>query len=291
MELAHCLFGDSPPRRGGACVVALVGAGGKTSALFALAEELAAPAAGPRTRILVTTTTNIVDPRVETGRRFGHFRLEPRLAAGSWQEGGGFLPPGFAPFEPGITVLASDTMTGCAKLRGIDPRSIPCLAPLADYIIVEADGSRGLSVKAPADHEPVMPEGADMVIGIVGLDCLGAAMGPGTVHRSELFGPLAGIKPGEPIAAGHLAALAASKDGLFKSAPEGARRVLLLNKAELLGAAGLDALAVALDRGPRPLADLVIACSLAAPSNRVLARLGAAGPARARGPARAGEER
>ena len=71
MRLAEALEPFLPPVAGGA-VTALVGAGGKTSALFCLAAELM----DAGTRVLVTTTTHIHDPRHEAGRPPLRVRLE-----------------------------------------------------------------------------------------------------------------------------------------------------------------------------------------------------------------------
>jgi probable selenium-dependent hydroxylase accessory protein YqeC len=120
------------------------------------------------------------------------------------------------------------------KLLGVSPSAIDALADLFDLVLVEADGSRGLPIKAPASHEPVLPGSSALVIGVIGLDALGKPMAGGTVHRPELFGPLVGCAPGEAITAAHLARLVASPDGLFKGAPEGSLRVVLLNKADLV---------------------------------------------------------
>ena len=57
-------------------LVSIVGAGGKTRVLFELGEDLANR--GPD--VLLTTTTNIFDPRGEPGRRFDQVLLEADLA-------------------------------------------------------------------------------------------------------------------------------------------------------------------------------------------------------------------
>ena len=116
-----------------------------------------------------------------------------------------------------------------------------------------------------------MPAGTDLVLGCVGLDCLGAPIAAGTVHRHELFARLVGAAPGEAITAAHLAALATAQDGLFKAAPPSARRIVVLNKADLLPAGRLDAVLDAFDGASRAGIDLVAACRFAAPSDRVVA--------------------
>ncbi len=131
---------------------------------------------------------------------------------------------------PGITLLVSREADEPGKVKGIHPSWIPALRPAWDFVLVEADGSRRLPLKAPGDHEPVLPPGTDLVVGVVGLDGLGRPMDGRTVHRPERFTRVTGCEPGAPIAWEHLVALVRHPDGLFKGAP--AARVLLLNKVD-----------------------------------------------------------
>ena len=43
----------------------------------------------------------------------------------------------------------------------------------ADFVLVEADGSRQLPLKAHASHEPVIPKEANTVLVVIGIDGLG----------------------------------------------------------------------------------------------------------------------
>ncbi|PKL09356.1 MAG: putative selenium-dependent hydroxylase accessory protein YqeC [Spirochaetae bacterium HGW-Spirochaetae-7] len=198
--------------------IAAVGGGGKTGLLFSLADSLA----DRGLRVALTTTTHIMDPRKENGRRFDRVVL------------GGENAEAFGSLDPGITIIATGVNDATGQLLGIHPSRVAGLLLSYDAVLVEADGSKRLPVKAPAAHEPVMPTCATLVLGLVGLDCIGKPMDGRTVHRPEFFGPLVGCATGEPITAIHLRALAASPEGLFKGAPEGAIRVLVLNKADVL---------------------------------------------------------
>jgi probable selenium-dependent hydroxylase accessory protein YqeC len=255
------------PGPAGRGVIALVGAGGKTSALFGLGEELALGA--PGAAVLLTTTTHIYDPRLEPGRGFDRLALEPALEAPA-QGGAGPCP---LPGGPGRLVLAAREEPGTGKLKGIHPSRVSGLARAWDWVVVEADGAKQRPVKAPAGHEPALPPVAGLVLGFVGLGCLGRPMDAAAVHRPERFGPVTGCAPGAPIGLEHLAALAASPQGLFKDAPSGARRVLALNQADLCGLAPGELLA-AFRALAGPGVDLVLVCSLQdpRPEARVLAR-------------------
>lgn len=258
MRLADALAPLLPGPAG--AVIALVGAGGKTSALFALGAELGPPA-------LLTTTTHLYDPRREPDRDYDRLVLDAALA--------GPAPSGSpCPLAPDgrRVVLAALAEPGTGKVRGIHPSWVPALAAAWPWIIVEADGAKRLPVKAPAGYEPVVPETADLVLGCVGLSCLGRPMDAASVHRPECFAPAAGCPPGAAIAPEHLAALVRSPLGLFKGAPPQARRVLVLNQADR-SPLDPDALRAALDRcGPLGV-DRVLVCALGGPrpDARVLA--------------------
>jgi probable selenium-dependent hydroxylase accessory protein YqeC len=213
-------------KAGGGVVAAFVGAGGKTTAIFALARL----AADEGLSVAVTTTTRIYDPRDEVGRPFDGVVVEPLL--GQAEASGTGLPEAAAPRPGGILVLASGRDEKEGKLIGIDPSRCPDLAAAFDLVLVEADGSRGLPVKAPAGHEPVLPAGAGLVFGFIGLDCLGKPASTEVIHRLDRFLSVTGADPGSTIAPAHLGRLAGHPEGLFKSAPAGALRVVVLNKAD-----------------------------------------------------------
>jgi probable selenium-dependent hydroxylase accessory protein YqeC len=207
-------------------VVALVGGGGKTSAMFALGRLFARRGL----RVLATTTTRILDPEMASereGRLFGKVIMLGDPASSEGRE---------ALISAGNPLVLGARREG-EKLYGVDPAAIDVVAELFDIVLVEADGSRGLPIKAPASHEPVVPASSCIVIGVVGLDALGRPMDERVVHRPELFGPLVGCAPGEMITVAHVARLAASPLGLFKGAPATARCIVLLNKADLIAPA------------------------------------------------------
>jgi len=204
---------------GGAGVVAFVGAGGKTSALF----RLAGTRMDQGRRVLITTTTHLLDPRTEANRPALNLILRPDMEAP-------YRSASLPEAPPGLAVLLSREAEPPGKMRGLHPSWIPALRAVWDLILVEADGSKGLPVKAPAAHEPVIPPGSDLVVGVVGLDCLGRPMDGRTVHRPEHFGLVTGCPMGAPITWDHLEALVRHPEGLFKQA-EGSRAILF-NKAD-----------------------------------------------------------
>ena len=199
-------------------LISLVGAGGKTSLMFALAGELAL--AGQR--VLITTTTHIFRPPGEVILEPDPSALEERLSG--------------RPIPGEAIVLAGEEnpSAGGPKLAGLGEEAVDDLwmADVAEYILVEADGAKKRPIKAPRPHEPVVPRQTTVIIGVIGLSALGREADQETVFGFEEFKAITGIEPGTPIRPEHAASLITLPQGLFKSAPPEAMRVVLLNQAE-----------------------------------------------------------
>lgn len=201
--------------------VAIVGGGGKTSLLFALAEDLRLHG-----RPVVTGTTTKVRHREA-------LRAETTVFAG---------PDGIRPGDiPGMLgrfghVFVAQDLPGTGKVAGISSAFADALFgfPGVRYLILEADGSAGRPLKAPAGHEPVIPSSASLVIAMMGLEALGKRLEADTVFRVNLFEQLTGLSPGSKLTPRNLAGVFRHPGGLFKGAPPAARRVAFLNKLDLL---------------------------------------------------------
>lgn len=150
-------------------VTALIGGGGKTTCMYALAQELSADA-----KVIVCTSTHIfppehlpclVSPEVEEVRQA--LLRKNTVCIGTNSKEGKFGAPNL-PFS--------------------------VLAELADYVIVEADGSRGRPLKAHASHEPVIPENADQAILLLGISGIGKSILE-AAHRPELYSERLGVSP------------------------------------------------------------------------------------------------
>jgi probable selenium-dependent hydroxylase accessory protein YqeC len=121
------------------------------------------------------------------------------------------------------------------KLDGLDPARVAGLRAHADLVLVEADGARGRSLKVPAEHEPVIPPAATVVIVVAALDVLGRPLDAETVHRLELVASAAGVAIGTTVDAGVVAAALGGAGSYPSRIPAGARAVVFLNKADLPG--------------------------------------------------------
>ena len=160
-------------------LTAIIGGGGKTTLLYALARELSKMA-----RVIVCTTTHIFPP--------AHL---PCLETDSAEA---------------VRAALEKTNCVCVGTRGEDGKlsapklSFETLLPLADYIFVEADGSKHRPLKAHAAHEPVLPKEADQTILVLGVTGLGKPIRE-AAHRPELYAQKLGVTEDE-IASPALAA-------------------------------------------------------------------------------------
>ncbi|MHB1391589.1 MAG: selenium cofactor biosynthesis protein YqeC [Clostridia bacterium] len=198
-------------------MICLVGAGGKTSAMFRLARELSSKGK----KILATTTTAIYYPEQS---QYDEMIISEEESLELFDNIS----------NCGITILGR-TISSEGKLFGVSPKFLDAifLEGIFDYILVEGDGSRGKPVKAPAEYEPVIPSLTAKLIGLIGLDCVGKEVCMDNVHRPEFFCSLLDCSEGDIIDAELVQRLILHKYGLFKAAPANAQKYLVLNKAEV----------------------------------------------------------
>jgi molybdenum cofactor cytidylyltransferase len=201
-------------------VVALVGGGGKTSAMFRLARETVA-AGG---RAITTTTTRIFAAQIQ---------LSPAHvpAAAVTPE---HLLAALARHGQVLVIGETDPVTGKAEGVTLDLfRRLRAWCP-GTVVLNEADGSRMRPFKAPAEHEPVIPVETTLVVPMVGADIFGQPLDAEHVHRPELVSALSGAPPGRPITPAVVARVLAHAEGGRKGVPPGARVIAVINKVERL---------------------------------------------------------
>ena len=164
-------------------LVALCGAGGKTSLLYALGREWRAQ----KEKVVLTTTTHI------------EAQMPPDCAL--WD----------APDEEALLSLwraGSLPVAGRPagwKLRGPSDEMWALLRARADRIIVEADGAACHPVKYPAVWEPVIPQYTDRVLVLCGLTALDRPLRE-VCYRADLA-LQKGVLPDGPLTGADLAAL------------------------------------------------------------------------------------
>lgn len=198
-------------------LIALVGAGGKTTTMFILAEALRARGK----KVLVTTTTAIYYPE---DSQFDEIFLVENLENSNFEK----------VTTPCICILGKEVSEE-GKLLGVSKSEIDKIfkEDIFDYILVEGDGSKKRAIKAPADHEPVIPSLTTKVIGVIGMDAYDKQINVDNVHRVSEFCEVTKSKIGDIIDLKVLENLIKHPQGLFKSTPIQAKKYLLLNKVNI----------------------------------------------------------
>jgi probable selenium-dependent hydroxylase accessory protein YqeC len=193
-------------------VAAFVGAGGKSSAMLTVADELAQAGmnvlVAPTTKMLVSEAQR-VGPLV-TSEDAGELRMKAKEALSNAASG----------------VVVGSGLLSKSRVGGVEPADISTLAPLADVMLVEADGSRRRLIKGTADHEPVLPDAATLVVAVGSIHAFGAPVDQEHVHRPELFSRLTGVGAGQSITARAFAQAIAK--GSLRNVPDNARTAALI---------------------------------------------------------------
>ncbi|MBF0551825.1 MAG: putative selenium-dependent hydroxylase accessory protein YqeC [Deltaproteobacteria bacterium] len=203
-------------------MICLVGAGGKTTLMFALARHLARSGH----RVVTTTTTKIFSPEDQQS---------PAVIL--VDEVKDFRPAVHRALAHGGHVTLAARFLAEGKLAGLDPEFLCRLYEdgVVDYLIIEADGAAGRSIKAPAVHEPVIPAKATLAIPLVGLDAVNRPIDDSLVFRLDHFCSVVGKSRGQIITPADVAYLLTSPQGSLKNIPPRSRVIPFLNKSDLPG--------------------------------------------------------
>lgn len=117
------------------------------------------------------------------------------------------------------------------KICGYDPSIPKTFLKEYDVVLVEADGSRRLPVKMPESFEPVVPDGADLVIAVAGAFAIGKPLET-VCHRAALAEAFLKVKGDHLLTETDLIAMLTSEKGQKKQVSCEYR--YLINQADLL---------------------------------------------------------
>lgn len=129
-------------------VISFTGAGGKTS----LIRRLACEGRERGLKVLVVTTTHMFRPK-----QYGVLTRSKGDVRRMLQ-------------NESIAVVGKEA--GELKITFVGTWFYEQICPLADLVLVEADGSRRLPLKVPGVNEPVVPKNSHMVLSVLGLSAL-----------------------------------------------------------------------------------------------------------------------
>lgn len=175
-------------------VIAVVGAGGKSTTTFSVAFALAALGR----RVVVSTTTKM--GRDQTG---GLTATPPNPSA-----------VGAALTGPGVCLVVQHPDPTSPKVVGPPTNWFDELAAsgLVDAIVLEADGARRRNAKAPGPHEPVLPSATTHVLAVLGADALDRVI-EDQGHRPMRIAAAAGCGPYDLLTAERASRLVTSEIG------------------------------------------------------------------------------
>ncbi|WP_346884856.1 selenium cofactor biosynthesis protein YqeC [Clostridium sp. UBA4395] len=212
--------------------ISIVGAGGKTTLMFILAEELK-----KRGRVLITTTTKIHLPK---RNQYNCLILKDSFEDYINEESKYILNGNEVYVYYGDISKTNESdgeihVYGSSvnienKVIGIDDKSISNILNNYDYILIESDGAKEKTLKAWKEDEPVVSNFTSTTIGVLSGEALNLKIDDGNIHRIDEFLKLINKSVGDSINEEDLLGLIFKKEGLFKNSK--GRRILFINKVE-----------------------------------------------------------
>jgi len=209
MELKRAFRLPNYPR------LALVGAGGKTTALFQLAREISPP-------LIVTAATHLAVDQIQLA--------DTHIILQSIEDTNQLHDLSFS----GVLLL-----TGPIEGERTAGLSLEILSWVREYcgyhslpLLIEADGARRRPLKGPAEHEPPIPPYVDTVVVVAGLSGLGKPLTAEWVHRPERFATLSELSLREPITPAAFSQVLNHPNGGLKNIPPNARPICLLTQTD-----------------------------------------------------------
>lgn len=201
-------------------LISIVGAGGKTTTMYTLASELAQRGK----RVITTTTTQIFYPQ--------QGETDTLIVAAE-------TPILLKKIDAAWKLHKRITVTGVPiridKLGGLQPEQPYelLIKSGADAVIVEADGARHLMIKAPAEHEPVIPPQTNVALLLMSAGAINQPLSAEIAHRPEQIARVTGISLGDRLSPAVIAKLMISEQGALKHIPETAAAYLLITHAAM----------------------------------------------------------
>ena len=194
-------------------VVSCVGAGGKKSTMFRLAEAHAG-------RVGITATA--------------HIEFFPKtLDATNYIADENDLLEAIKNDQNSNRIAFAKPSERFGRRSGISVESVQAFREAGnfDLMVIKADGARGRFIKAPAEHEPAIAAATDTVITVVSAKVIGMSLNDEIAHRVEQLSAVCGLAEGDEIKTSHIARLLSSPSGSLKNT-ESKRIIPLINMVD-----------------------------------------------------------
>ena len=186
-------------------IVSLVGAGGKTTVMYQLAEHFAKLGK----KVLATTTTHIFQPACNFAESVAEVE---------------------ALWHAGCYAVVGNIEAGTGKLTQLSEDVLEDYCRVADLVLIEADGAKRLPCKAPAENEPVLLPASDTVIAVMGLDALHQPISE-VCFRLEKVQEVLAVTPEHCLTEEDAVKLLFSEQGAFKNVGQ-RNYFIVLNKCD-----------------------------------------------------------
>jgi len=247
-------------------VVSIIGSGGKTTLMYRLAKELV-----QQNKKVITTTTTKIYPPMRT--QSPYIYLCDKRGIEPLRKQGQPLLKKLDKYQQ-ITLAAGKNNEN--KLVGLDPEIVDNLADnllkngKLDYILVEADGAKGKSLKGyrienpksdlttlklhqvkirnlstealakvdpqTAIVEPVIPKSSKLCVLVLGWDILEKPLNERYVHRAKILSKLIHAKMNTKISISTLIDALCLPEGYISRVPSKCKLIIFINKVNYISA-------------------------------------------------------
>ena len=206
-------------------VIAVMGAGGKTTFLFQMGRELK----DGGSHVLLTTTTQMFMP--------GEVEVDKSIILSREHNGESssekFLTTYPVKTDKKLVFLASRHLKE-NKVKGISPDLVEKLkgADIFHRVLVEADGSRRKPIKSYESHEPNLPDCSDLVVVMAGANALGKPLTEKHIHRAFLAAQYLESPPGSAVGIEYFARLMEQGAEKARAQAGNARIIAFINQVD-----------------------------------------------------------
>jgi probable selenium-dependent hydroxylase accessory protein YqeC len=180
-------------------IVSCVGAGGKKTTMFRLAEAHSG-------RVGITATAHI---------EFFPKSLDATTYIADEEE----LLDAIRNDNVSKVIAFAKPSKRFGRRAGISMESVQSFKEAGEFnlLVIKADGARGRFVKAPAEHEPAIASCSDTVIPILSAKVIGLPLNDEIAHRVDNISNVTHLNEGEEIKSIHIARLLTSDNGALKN--------------------------------------------------------------------------
>lgn len=194
-------------------VISCVGAGGKKTTMFQLARAHAG-------RVGITATAHI-EYFPKTLGSTNYIGDEAEILAAIKKD------------KTSRLIAFAKPSARFGRRAGVSSDLIQTIKDECDFelILIKADGARSRFIKAPAEHEPPIPEFTNTVIPIVSAKVIGQSLTEKIAHRIDCLSNVAGLNENDEIKPEHIAKLFASNNGALKNTGD-AKVIPLINMVD-----------------------------------------------------------